>query len=464
LKRLLFISLRNILRNRRRSLAAILTIAVGVSALLLFGGYSNSIIQSVEVGTVRQFGHLQVQRRDYHRLGAGSPEEYGIRGYQELIQDLQEDPALRRMIRVATPTLAFQGIAGNFTEGVSQGIVGVGMVVADQNRLRRWNGRRPSRAAKPVPLTADDQEAACIGVGVARILRLEGPSSTPGPSGAGAEGGDMPGVPPDLRALAEQEAQGRGAQPEAGNGPFLDLLAATALGAPNVAAVRIASTENLGVKELDDRYLALHLPMAQRLVYGRAEPRATSIILQLEDTRQLDQARACIEAFIAGRGLDLEVLDYHALHPAGDQVQALFKGISGFFAILVGTIVLFCVANVMSNAVIERTVEIGTLRALGMRRSGIFSLFLAEGTFLGALGAMAGCLLGLFLAAAVNQAHLTWTPPHYSEKVPLVIQLSDDPWLVLGTFLVLALLAAVSSLLPSIRAGRLPVIEALRHV
>ena len=58
--------------------------------------------------------------------------------------------------------------------------------------------------------------------------------------------------------------------------------------------------------------------------------------------------------------------------------------------LLIGAIVLFTVSNTMNTAVVERTVEIGTLRAIGLRRAGIRRLFVTEGALLGVVRGCAG--------------------------------------------------------------------------
>ncbi|MFX8354967.1 FtsX-like permease family protein, partial [Acinetobacter baumannii] len=68
----------------------------------------------------------------------------------------------------------------------------------------------------------------------------------------------------------------------------------------------------------------------------------------------------------------------------------MFGTIFGFIAVIMGVIVLFTIANTMSMSVMERINEIGTLRALGQRRSGVRRQFLAEGFLLGLFGATLG--------------------------------------------------------------------------
>jgi putative ABC transport system permease protein len=127
-------------------------------------------------------------------------------------------------------------------------------------------------------------------------------------------------------------------------------------------------------------------------------------------------------------------------------------------------VVLFSVANTMSTAVMERTVEIGTLRSMGVRRGGISRQFLTEGLLIGLIGTGVGCMLALLCALGINSAGWTWTPPNSIDKIPLVVHVFNSPNLIAGSVVSLLVLAAISSVLPAYRAARIPVVEALRHV
>jgi putative ABC transport system permease protein len=129
-----------------------------------------------------------------------------------------------------------------------------------------------------------------------------------------------------------------------------------------------------------------------------------------------------------------------------------------------GVIVLFAVINTMTMNVMERTNEIGTIRAMGVRRSGIRAQFIIEGSLIGAIGATIGAILAVLIAALLNHAGLTWIPPGNVDAVPLRLDVAGRPLLVIGAWIGLVLAATVAALLPSNRAARLPVVDALRHV
>jgi putative ABC transport system permease protein len=127
-------------------------------------------------------------------------------------------------------------------------------------------------------------------------------------------------------------------------------------------------------------------------------------------------------------------------------------------------IVLFAVVNTMTMNVMERTNEIGTIRAMGVRRRGIRWQFILEGALIGAAGATIGAGLAVLIAAAVNGIGLDWVPPGNSNPVPLHLYVFGRPVLAVGAWLGLVLIATLAALIPANRAARLPVVDALRHV
>jgi hypothetical protein len=116
----LSLALRNLLRNRRRSLMTLFAMVIGLVAILLFGGYIRDINYALQSDFVRLTGHLQIQRQGYFLYGSGNPAAYGIREYERVLDAVKRDAVLAPMLEVATPTLQLGGIAGNFAAGVSR--------------------------------------------------------------------------------------------------------------------------------------------------------------------------------------------------------------------------------------------------------------------------------------------------------------------------------------------------------
>lgn len=457
------LALRNLLRNRRRSLATLLSMVFGLNAILLFGGYSGSVIYAMQTGYVQLSGHLQIQHKDYFLYGSGNPAAYGIPAYQSIIDLVRRDPVLAPMLTVVTPKLQLGGIAGNFAAGVSKTVIANGVVVAEQNQMRLWNDYGNSSYSQPLALTGTSSDSAVIGTGVARVLQLCGPLHVPDchqiPVVSDSGGNNAPA---DIVALSMLEKLAETVAHET----HIEILAANDHGVPNVAGLKVVKAENQGLKEFDDIYMGMHLVQAQRLIYGAATPQATAIQVQLQHTSQIPAARARLEQMLATtfKDMPLELQDYETLSPVYGQTIQFFNSVFGFISILIGVIVLFTVGNTMSMAVVERTVEIGTLRAVGMRRSGIRRIFVCEGVLLGLIGAVLGVLSAILLASLINSSGLTWTPPGYVYAYPLMVRVWGDWPLILGSSIGLTLVTIISAWWPANRASKMNIVDALRHV
>lgn len=441
----------------------LIAMVLGLMAVLLFGGYIRDINYAMQTDFVRRSGHLQIQHQDYFRFGSGNPAAFGISRYERLISVVKTDPVLAPMLTVVTPTLQFGAIAGNFAAGVSRTVLVSGMQVDDQNRMRLWNDYGQRILTHALALSGSPADSAVIGTGVARVLQLcetfhvsDCTRSAPHASAGGAA------LPDDIAALSNT---GKPAV-VAHDGARIEVLATSAHGAPNVAAVNVIAAEFQGIKELDDVYVGLHLAQAQRLVFGAGEPQVTAIEVQLRHTAQIPAARARLEELFKTslKGQPLAVVDYETLNPFYGQTLGMFAAIFGFISVLIGAIVLFTVTNTMSMAVLERTAEIGTLRAIGLRRGGIRRLFVTEGLLLGCFGSVLGIAAALAMAWVINHLGLNWTPPSRIEPVPLSVRLIGETSLMLGNAIGLIVVAALSALLPAARASRMNIVDALRHV
>lgn len=465
---LIKIAFRNILRNARRSVMTTSAIAVGVAALVLFGEFVGNVITGLQTQTVRRYGHLTVFRTGYFNFGAGNPGAYGIGDYQRVMQLIKDDPVIAPRLRVATPSVTLFGIAGNFDIDASKTFIGVGVVPSDRDRLRTWDEYRQfaGQAPEDSGLRDDDETRGVIGVGLARVLglceslKLADCPARPQPSAGASTSGAAPATA--VLELAERDRDREAARE--GAGPRLDLLAATTGGAPNVLSLYVAKAEPQGAKELDDSFVAMHFSLAQKLLYGRGERKALGIVLQLNRTEDMPAVRAHLVGLLKDHGLDLEVRDYAELWPFYKQVIGMFGAIFSFLAVIMAVIVLFTVVNTMSMSVMERTSEIGTARAMGLRRAGIRRQFVIEGSMLGAIGATVGLVLAAILAFTINHAGLTWTPPNSASPIPLRVLTSGVGILNFAIWLGLVLMSSLAALLPANRAARLPVVDALRHI
>ncbi len=133
-------------------------------------------------------------------------------------------------------------------------------------------------------------------------------------------------------------------------------------------------------------------------------------------------------------------------------LQAALGGIAAI-SLLVGGV---GVMNTMYTAVLERTREIGVMKAVGARRRHILTLFLLESGFMGLVGGLLGALVGLGIAVGIKLLAPIFMPG-------TTLEVGFSPGLMLGVLGFSFVLGALSGFLPARAAAKLPPVEALRY-
>ncbi len=403
------LALRNVGRNRRRSALTAGVVALGFAALTLAAGFMAQSFEALREGTIRGgIGHLQLAPPAVFAAG-GATEALGdgLADAAAVTARVGKDPAVRGVLS----RVDFLGLASAATLTVP--FVGAGLQptpeaeTMDTVRLLvagRW--------------LAEDGAEAVIGSGLAASLA-------------------------------------------AGLGDVITLLAMTADGVLNALDVEVVGIARLPVRELDDRYLATPLPTAQDLLV--AGDTVSKLVVMIEDAEDARVVGERLRAALAGEGVEVDYRTWHELAVFYRQVRTLYLGIFGFLGSVLVVIVLLAAANSVLMATTERTREIGTLRALGMRPLAVARLFRLEGLLVGALGCVAGAAGSLALRGLLNRAQLELpAPPGVSHPIPLFIQLYPSAYLLAAVAMLLA--AFLAAWLPARRAARRPIVEALAHV
>ena len=146
-----------------------------------------------------------------------------------------------------------------------------------------------------------------------------------------------------------------------------------------------------------------------------------------------------------------------------DDIKNAFRWIRGILAAL-GLIAIFIATigmfNTLTISLLERTKEIGIMKALGVRKKDIKRLFLTEAILMGVLGGVFGLLGALFLQQ-LTLFTLSLLASLAGGTVPVVFR--NHLFLLAGAFVFAMLIAAVTGIYPARRASKLNPIDAIRH-
>ncbi len=161
-----------------------------------------------------------------------------------------------------------------------------------------------------------------------------------------------------------------------------------------------------------------------------------------------------------------EGVGVHSMTEFIEQVRKHVTVITSVMATLAAVALLVAalgISNVMAMSVLERTREIGIMKAVGAEESQIQRLFLIEGGLLGLLGGAAGVFCG-WLASFPGNAVARWVLDQRGFQEKLEGSLFSYPlWVVLGVPAFAAAITMLAAWLPSRRAARIDPIEALRQ-
>lgn len=181
----------------------------------------------------------------------------------------------------------------------------------------------------------------------------------------------------------------------------------------------------------------------------------SSVLMHVADTSQMSVLINRIESDKRAPLRAEPEIDYYS---AQTRTAGPIRILGDFLATTMSIGAIFAAMNTMYASVGSRTREIGTLRVLGYRRRSILLGFIVEGVILAALGGLLGCLLALPMHGYSTG---TLSFDSFSE---VVFQFRITPQLAANGMLFALVLGFAGSLLPAIRASRLPVIAALRAV
>jgi putative ABC transport system permease protein len=403
----LWFSLKNVRRNGRRALITLLIAAVGTAGLLVAGGYSQYTYAALEEAAARDTGQLVLAHHDFFDGDEDLPLQNGLADPAGLQARLLRDPR----IRAALPRLQLSGLLTNGEK--SAVFMGTGVDAGGEFKVRGpFLTFTEGEALSAHPQAADLPEI-LVGRELARTLR-------------------------------------------AAPGSVLTLMATTVEGALNAQDVRVKGVVTVGVPDVDRRLVLVHLSTAQKLLLTDKASTLSVYLRSMADLAPVQAAIAAAEPRLAARTWLDQAVYYLS-------VKALYDRIFGLLGVVIVVLVLFAISNTIGMAVVERTREIGTFRALGAAPGLVTRNFVLEGVLVGLGGALLGALLAWLIGAGIDVFHVQMPPPP-GRSVGYPLHLDLTAGLFLRSGLAVALAAAVAAWTASRRAAARPIVEALAHV
>lgn len=400
------IAARNLARNRRRALAALLTVAASVISLVLADGFIQWIFWGMREATIQsQLGHIQVMRPGYLGAGAANPYAYILPENSPQRRAIESTPG----VKLVAPRLEVTGL-------ISHGETTIAFVADGVDPQKETELSKALRIVEGRNLVNAAAKEVVLGHGLARSLDVR----------------------PDATVV---------------------LLATTAGGGINAVEAKITGIFVSANKAYDDSALRLPIGLAQSLL--RVNGTHTWLVL-LNDTERTDDYLAQFRARFPTAANKLELVPWYQQADFYNKTVALFSQQMNVLRLIIGCIIVLSISNILVMNVLERTGEIGTLLAIGFKRKKILHLFAIEGLLLGLIGASLGLATGYGLAELISAIGIPMPPPPgMTEGYTGEIRIT---WSVMmNAFLIAFITTSLAGLYPAWKASRLQIINALRH-
>lgn len=422
LLKLMRLSFRNLLRNKRRSFITLCIAATGFAAIALGAGYVDFTFYGLKELTIRNgftgtggTGHLQILNEKALKTDESYPLEFGISDYEAIIAMIDDLPE----ISFAMPRIEFSGLISNGEKSIS--FLGQGVDAEREAQLLQVFTEVKSIKLNNTAFYAlqKSRNGVLLGQRMAKSLNVR-------------------------------------------VGSDLMLLSATVDGAINAIDVTVAGIISTGLKEADRYYLLADISTAQRLIHTE---RVSKIVVVLKDTKTAPVAASKVSNILMERSPSLlfgiqrwdELAEYYY------SIHDLYRIIFSFMGGIVVVIVILSCTNTMLMATMERIGEIGTLMAIGISYKWIMGIFLIEGFLIGLGGVVLGFILEYSLSSIITYAGFMMPPPpgmtvsYRLEVYPITIVL---PW----DAIIIVFSTVLSSAVTFWKVKKISIVEALRHV
>ncbi|MGH8595037.1 MAG: ABC transporter permease, partial [Gammaproteobacteria bacterium] len=344
---------RNLTRHRRRTAMGILAISFGVMAMLVAGGFIEWIQWTMREGTIQShLGHIQVVKRDYFKRGEADPFAFLLPAKSPVFEAIERLPE----VEAITPRLSFSGL-------VSFGDVSIAFLGEGVDPTKEAKVSRRMSIIDGTGLSPDQPDGIIVGKGLAENLRVK-------------------------------------------PGDQVVLLANPAAGGLSAIEGKVVGIFQTSSKPFDDSYLRVSIDAAQKLMKTEGAQRW---VVLLKDTELTDSVIARVRSEFSANQ-DFEFVPWIDLADFYRKTVVLFSAQINVIWFVIALIIVVSISNTLIMNVMERTGEIGTLMALGLKRQKILGLFVNEGILLGMLGGVAGAVLGLSVGALISAIGIPMPP------------------------------------------------------
>jgi putative ABC transport system permease protein len=406
------LAIRNVGRNRRRSILAFVSVAISLTVIVFAQGFIGGFVASyVKNATKNDAGHIRIAAKKFEERSRFYPVSYNISNPDSIIAALQRDPEITQDIALITSRIVF-GVLLSRDGGTRSALASAGDPAKEKQLMYLQKSLLPGSRylSGPRDLIMGSSLAATLHYKVGDTVRVM------------TSGSDY---------------------------------------ALHLKKFVVTGLFNTGMKIFDDMIFQINITDARDLL--RMGSSDQQIIIMLKDYRKADNVAARIRAMLPDTSLS--VTPWTKIGDTYTSVTLVTK-IYGWIYVIIALLGAFIISNIMMMVVLERRKEIGILKSMGFTRREVLIMFLVEGMTLGFVGSVAGVILGAGLNAFfhVHGIDLSAFMSRLSFPLDNVLYTTLSASNLVYSIVLGTVLAALVSVPPARQAARMNVVDAIKSV
>lgn len=398
------LALRNLTRNRTRTILNLTMVIGAFSSIVLFKGFSNYMLWSIEEGITKgQIGHIQIAT-------AAMWDRDSLKDKQQAY--IADHDQLQKKI-AAIPEVALVSGRANVPVLLTNGDKTVGGMASGFDPRVDENVEKALYIAEGKGFSKTNDFEVLVGAGLQTNLQLK-------------------------------------------IGQTLSVVSQTLAGSMSSLDLEVRGVVNSGFSDIDNSTIYIPLAAAQKLLDTN---RVEKMSILLKTGKTLISTMDSVKDLIKDQK-DLVAKDWKESTLLFQQLTEFYKVQNRVVEIILSVLVFFGILNTVGMSVYERIGEIGTMRALGDQRGEVLSLILCEGILLGVFGALLGIPFSYVVAVVFSALDIRLVLPGTS--LPLLIEIAPVFKDYLGSSFAVVITCFISSVWPAQKALRLSIVDALR--
>ncbi|MBU1808825.1 MAG: lipoprotein-releasing ABC transporter permease subunit [Candidatus Omnitrophica bacterium] len=220
---------------------------------------------------------------------------------------------------------------------------------------------------------------------------------------------------------------------------------------------RVSGIFTSGMYDYDMNLAYVSIPEAQALA-GITGNIVSGVAVRIDNSDDADSVKRELQAML---GLQYDVRTWVDMNKNLLIALKLEKTVMFIILILIVTVACFNIASTLIMTVLEKTKDIGILKAIGATNLNVMAIFALQGGFIGILGTALGAGLGVGMCYLLKTYKFITLPKeiYYIDKLPVKIAEGDIQLIVISSILI----SFIATIYPAYKASKLQPVEALRY-